>query len=121
MAVRRCTSAFVASLAMSGSNCRMAACSVLAASFGWPLTRHPWRNDTTFVQLQGTAGFRVHFTAGTEEGISGNIKQNFLIPVDAAWPIVGLPVPLSVVVRQTLRVETIFTARSRTLDATGEY
>ena len=76
---------------------------------------------TAFVQLQGTAGFRVHFSAGTDQGISGNIKQNFFIPIDASWPILGLPVPLSVVVRQTLRVETIFTAQSGTLEATGEY
>ncbi|MEO6209021.1 MAG: hypothetical protein ABIQ10_02735 [Gemmatimonadaceae bacterium] len=76
---------------------------------------------TAMVQLQGTAGFRVHFSAGTDKGISGNIKQNFFIPVDASFPIVGLGVPLSVVIRQTLRVETIFTAQTGTLEATGEY
>ncbi len=76
---------------------------------------------TAYVQLQGTAGFRVHFSAGTEAGISGNIKQNFFVPVDATFPIVGLAVPLSVVIRQTLRVETIFTAQTGTLEATGEY
>lgn len=76
---------------------------------------------TAYVQLQGTAGFRVHFTAGTEAGISGNIRQNFFVPIDASFPIVGLAVPLSVVIRQTLRVETIFTAQTGTLEATGEY
>lgn len=76
---------------------------------------------TAFVQLQGTAGFRVHFSAGTEAGISGNIKQNFFVPIDASFPIIGAPVPLSVVLRQTLRVETIFTAQNGTLEATGEY
>jgi len=76
---------------------------------------------TALVQLQGTAGFRVHFTAGTDAGISGNIKQNFFIPVDATFPITGIAVPLSVVIRQTLRVETIFTAQTGTLEATGEY
>jgi hypothetical protein len=76
---------------------------------------------TAFVQLQGTAGFRVHFSAGTDAGISGNIKQNFFVPIDASFPITGIAVPLSVVIRQTLRVETIFTAQTGTLEATGEY
>lgn len=76
---------------------------------------------TAMVQLKGTAGFRVHFSAGTEAGIAGNIKQNFFVPVDATFPIVGLGVPLSVVIRQTLRLETIFTAQNGTLEATGEY
>ncbi len=76
---------------------------------------------TAFVQLQGTAGFRVHFSAGTDAGISGNIKQNFFVPIDASFPIAGIAVPLSVVIRQTLRVETIFTAQTGTLEATGEY
>ena len=75
---------------------------------------------TAFVQLQGTAGFRVHFTAGTDQGISGNIKQNFFIPIDSTFPITGMVVPLSVVLRQTLRVETIFTAQTGTLEATGD-
>ena len=73
------------------------------------------------MQLQGTAGFRVHFSAGTEAGIAGNIKQNFFVPIDASFPIIGAPLPLSVVLRQTLRVETIFTAQNGTLEATGEY
>ena len=73
------------------------------------------------VQLKGTAGFRVHFIAGTDAGIAGNIRQNFFVPVDATFPIVGLPVPLSVVIRQTLRLETLFTAQTGTLEATGEY
>jgi hypothetical protein len=76
---------------------------------------------TAMVQLKGTAGFRVHFTAGTDAGIAGNIRQNFFVPVDAAFPIVGLAVPLSVVIRQTLRLETLFTAQTGTLEATGEY
>ena len=49
------------------------------------------------------------------------IRQNFFVPVDAAFPIVGLPVPLSVVFRQTLTVTTMFTAQTGTLEATGEY
>ena len=76
---------------------------------------------TAMVQLKGTAGFRVHFIAGTDAGIAGNIRQNFFVPVDATFPIVGLPVPLSVVIRQTLRLETLFTAQTGTLEATGEY
>src|SRR5664279_4071310 len=76
---------------------------------------------TAFVQLQGTAGFRVHFSAGTEVGIVGNIKRNFFVPIDASFPIIGAPLPLSVVLRQTLRIETIFTAQNGTLEATGEY
>jgi hypothetical protein len=76
---------------------------------------------TAFVQLQGTAGFRVHFSAGTEVGIAGNIKRNFFVPIDASFPIIGAPLPLSVVLRQTLRIETIFTAQNGTLEATGEY
>ncbi|MEP7087483.1 MAG: hypothetical protein ABI884_09120 [Gemmatimonadota bacterium] len=76
---------------------------------------------TAYVQLTGTAGFKVHFTAGTDAGIAGNIRQNFFIPIDATFPITGIAVPLSVVIRQTLRVETIFTAQTGTLEATGEY
>jgi hypothetical protein len=76
---------------------------------------------TALVQLKGTAGFRVHFTAGTDAGISGNIHQNFFVPVDATFPIAGLGVPLSVVIRQTLTLTTLFTAQNGTLESTGEY
>ena len=76
---------------------------------------------TALVQLAGTAGFRVNFQARTDAGVTGNIKKNFFVPVDNSFPLVGLAVPLSVVIRQTLRVETIFSAQTGTLEATGEY
>jgi hypothetical protein len=76
---------------------------------------------TALVQLKGTAGFKVHFTAGTDAGIQGNIHQNFFVPVDATFPIGGIAVPLSVVIRQTLTLTTLFTAQNGTLEATGEY
>jgi hypothetical protein len=76
---------------------------------------------TALVQLQGTAGFRVNFQARTDAGVTGNIKKNFFVPVDNTFPLLGLAVPLSVVIRQTLRVETIFSAQTGTLEATGEY
>ena len=53
--------------------------------------------------------------------MTGNIKRNFFVPVDNTFPLLGLAVPLSVVIRQTLRVETIFSAQTGTLEATGEY
>jgi hypothetical protein len=76
---------------------------------------------TAVVQLKGTAGFRVLFGARTDAGVTGNIKKNFFVPVDNTFPLLGLAVPLSVVIRQTLRVETIFSAQTGTLEATGEY
>lgn len=76
---------------------------------------------TALVQLAGTAGFRVNFQARTDAGVTGNIKKNFFVPVDNTFPLLGLAVPLSVVIRQTLRVETIFSAQTGTLEATGEY
>jgi hypothetical protein len=76
---------------------------------------------TALVQLAGTAGFRVSFQARTDAGVTGNIKRNFFVPVDNTFPLLGLAVPLSVVIRQTLRVETIFSAQTGTLEATGEY
>jgi hypothetical protein len=41
--------------------------------------------------------------------------------VDATFPLAGLGVPLSVVIRQTLTLTTLFTAQNGTLEATGEY
>jgi len=76
---------------------------------------------TAMVQLKGTAGFRVNFQARTDAGVTGNIKRNFFVPVDNTFPLLGLAAPLSVVIRQTLRVETIFSAQTGTLEATGEY
>lgn len=76
---------------------------------------------TALVELRGAAGFRVHLAAGTDAGVTGNIHQNFFVPVDASFPITGLAVPLSVVFRQTLTLTTMFTAQTGTLEATGEY
>ncbi|MDQ2665629.1 MAG: hypothetical protein M3Z05_06435 [Gemmatimonadota bacterium] len=76
---------------------------------------------TALVELRGATGFRVHLAAGTDAGVTGNIHQNFFVPVDASFPIGGLAVPLSVVFRQTLTLTTMFTAQTGTLEATGEY
>lgn len=76
---------------------------------------------TASVELHGVAGFRVLLDAGTAPGISGNIHQNFFLPVDWTFPIVGMAVPFSVVFRQTLSLTTIFTAQSATIHAEGEY
>jgi hypothetical protein len=76
---------------------------------------------TALVELRGAAGFRVHLAAGTDAGVTGNIHQNFFVPVDASFPITGLAVPLSIVFRQTLTLTTMFTAQTGTLEATGEY
>jgi hypothetical protein len=90
-------------------------------SIHFDLVIHGGTIYTALVQLKGTAGFRVHFTAGTDAGIKGNIHQNFFVPVDATFPLAGLGVPLSVVIRQTLTLTTLFTAQNGTLEATGEY
>jgi hypothetical protein len=76
---------------------------------------------TASVELHGVAGFRVTLEAGTAPGISGNIHQNFFLPVDWTFPVTGMPVPFSVVFRQTLSLTTIFTAQSATIHAEGEY
>lgn len=111
-------------IAHDGPGVKMMASAVVelqSPSVHFDLVIHGGTIYTALVQLKGTAGFRVHFTAGTDAGIKGNIHQNFFVPVDATFPIAGLGVPLSVVIRQTLTLTTLFTAQNGMLEATGEY
>ena len=77
--------------------------------------------QTAEVELRGGTGLTVHFEAGTDAGVSGNIHQSFFVPVDFSFPIAGLPVPFSVVIRQTMTLTTSFTAQTGTLMAEGDY
>jgi len=119
-----CCSGIGVTIAHEGQGVQMAATASLLLkqpSVHFDLVIHHGAVVTALVELRGAAGFRVHLSAGTDAGVTGNIHQNFFVPVDAAFPIVGLPVPLSVVFRQTLTVTTMFTAQTGTLEATGEY
>ena len=82
------------------------------------------RNATIYtasVELQGVTGFRVAFEAGVAPGYTGEIRQNFFLPVDWTFPIQGIGVPFSVVFRQTLSLTTMFTAQNATINAEGVY
>jgi hypothetical protein len=110
-------------LVHDGPSVKMMATAALDLHSPWvhfELVIHGATIYTALVEMHGAAGFRVRFSAGTE-GLSGNLHKDFLVPIDNAFPIVGLGVPLSVTIRQTLTVTTLFTGKSGTLTADGEY
>lgn len=107
----------------NGGSVKMMATAALDLHSPWvhfELVIHGAQIYTALVEMHGAAGFRVHFSAGTE-GLTGNLHKDFLIPIDNSFPIVGLGVPLSVVFRQTLTVTTLWTGKNGTLQADGEY
>ncbi|MEO8562304.1 MAG: hypothetical protein ABI601_09540 [bacterium] len=119
-----CCSGIGVTIAHEGQGVQMLATASLLLkqpSVHFDLVIHNGAVVTALVELHGAAGFRVHLAAGTDAGVTGNIHQNFFVPVDASFPITGLAVPLSVVFRQTLTLTTMFTAQTGTLEATGEY
>ncbi|MEP6729117.1 MAG: hypothetical protein ABJE10_00700 [bacterium] len=119
-----CCSGIGVTIAHEGQGVQMLATASLLLkqpSVHFDLVIHHGAVVTALVELHGAAGFRVHLAAGTDAGVTGNIHQNFFVPVDASFPITGLAVPLSVVFRQTLTLTTMFTAQTGTLEATGEY
>ncbi len=76
---------------------------------------------TASVELHGVTGFRVSLMADASPGSVRNIDKPFFLPVDWRFPITGMAVPVSVVFRQTLKVTTLFTASTSTIEAEGEY
>jgi hypothetical protein len=110
-------------LVHDGPSVKMMATAALDLHSPWvhfELVIHGATIYTAIVEMHGAAGFRVRFSAGTE-GLNGNLRKDFLIPIDNSFPIVGLGVPLSVTFRQTLTLTTLFTGKSGTLEANGEY
>jgi hypothetical protein len=112
------------SLEHKGNGVKMRASAIVELGTRWVEFHLVIRNATIYtasVELHGVAGFRVVLEAGTAPGISGNIHQNFFLPVDWTFPVTGMAVPFSVIFRQTLSLTTIFTAQSATIHAEGEY
>jgi hypothetical protein len=76
---------------------------------------------TASVELHGVTGFRVVLRASASPGSVRNVDKPFFLPVDWRFPITGMAVPVSVVFRQTLKVTTMFTTSTSTIEAEGEY
>jgi hypothetical protein len=77
---------------------------------------------TSEVQLNGAAGLTVQLEASSlTGGLNGNINKTFYVPVDLSLPIIGKALPLAMTFRQTLLIQTAFTAKTSTLTATGDY
>ncbi len=76
---------------------------------------------TAELQLQGVAGVKIAFDAGTSSGLSGNVSTKPIwIPVDLSLPVVGSP-PFAVTLQQQFLIKTGFGARNSTLSAGGDY
>jgi hypothetical protein len=72
--------------------------------------------------LNGAAGLTVQLEASSlTGGLQGNINKTFYVPVDLSLPIIGKALPLAMTFRQTLLIQTAFTAKTSTLTATGDY
>jgi hypothetical protein len=76
------------------------------------------------VTLDGAAGLLMQFETGisapTDSAIN-NAGKEIAIPCDFSVPILGLPVPFAVTLRQAFILKTAFSARTGTLKATGDY
>jgi hypothetical protein len=76
------------------------------------------------VTLDGAAGLTMQFEAGTSVDVNAalnNIGKEVAVPVDFSVPIVGLPVPFAVTLKQAFILKTAFSAKTTTLKATGDY
>jgi hypothetical protein len=72
------------------------------------------------VKLEGTAGLLVSFQAHSNQGVSGNFRQIYLIPTDFCVPIVGIGFPFAVTLRQLFMIETAFSSKG-SINAQGDY
>ena len=76
------------------------------------------------VTLDGAAGLTMQFETGISVDTNaaiGNVGKEIMVPVDFSVPIVGLPVPLAVTLKQAFILKTAFSAKTGTLKATGDY
>jgi hypothetical protein len=75
---------------------------------------------TALVRLEGAAGLLMKFEAGSEKHFKANVNERIVLPVDFSLPIIGMPVPFAVTVRQQFIIKTAFSGTTG-LSATGEY
>jgi hypothetical protein len=73
---------------------------------------------TALVRLDGAAGLLMKFEAASDKRV--NINERIVLPVDFSLPIVGMPVPFAVTVRQQFIIKTAFTGTTG-MSATGDY
>ena len=73
-----------------------------------------------FIDISGVGGLRVSISGGNQ-GAPKNLNAVIQIPVDFSFPIPGIGAPFSIVLRQSIKVETIFTTQGAVLEANGEY
>jgi hypothetical protein len=76
---------------------------------------------TAALELQGAAGFKVHFEMGAGAGFQGNIHETGIAPIDLSIPVGGFGVPISVHLIQSLSMNTGFSAKTGVLRADGNY
>ncbi len=76
---------------------------------------------TAELELKGVAGLTMQFEASSALGVNGNINQHVTVPVDFSLPIGGLGLPLALTLHQAFVLDTAFSARNSTLNATGDY
>ena len=71
------------------------------------------------LRVDGLEELSVGLISGTETGLSGNFKSRVEVPAEMTFPLPGGPVPLVASIRFKFIVETAFSARNATLEATG--
>lgn len=71
------------------------------------------------LRVDGLKELSVGLVSGTESGLSGNFKSRVEVPAEMTFPLPGGPVPLLASIRFKFIVETAFSARNATLEATG--
>ncbi len=71
-----------------------------------------------FVDISGVGGLRVSISGGNQ-GPPKNLNAVIQIPVDFSFPIPGIGAPFSIVLRQSIKVQTIFTTQGAVLEANG--
>jgi len=73
------------------------------------------------LELKGAAGLTLSFEAGTDVGMSANIRERLQPDTDLSIPVFGLGVPFAVTMRQQFLVTTAFGVRDTTLSAVGDF
>ena len=76
---------------------------------------------TALAQLDGVAGVRATFSAGSERGLQANIHQLVDLPLDINIPIFGPSLPFAANFHQAFRIDTVFTAKNSVLTFDGAY
>ena len=76
--------------------------------------------QTALVELTGSAGLSVDFSAASAVGLDNNINANITLPLEFSIPIFGAA-PFAVTFSQRLLIKSAFSAKNSTLQASGDY